>query len=75
MRPRSLLFEMDPSALGPTPRVATPAAAKKENEAKRSISYVMGAVLEFGKVSGFSTSLIGSRRSALRPGTHLSMRC
>ena len=33
------------------------AGATKENEAKRSISYVMDAVLQFGKVSGFADLL------------------
>jgi hypothetical protein len=52
-----LLFEFDPSVSGASLREASPDAAKKENEAKRSIGYVMDAVLQFGKVSGFADLL------------------
>lgn len=53
-----LLFEFAPAAIGESPgEPKVPAPAGKENEAKRSISYVMGAVLEFGKVSGFADLL------------------
>ncbi|MFC7358882.1 ImmA/IrrE family metallo-endopeptidase [Nocardioides astragali] len=52
-----VLFDLEGAEGGQTFGEAVVEPAKKTNEAKRSISYVMGAVLEFGKVSGFADLL------------------
>ena len=52
-----LQFDEASSYQDPDAGRSVAAGATKENEAKRSISYVMDAVLQFGKVSGFADLL------------------
>jgi hypothetical protein len=51
------LFELEGVEGGQSSGEAVLEPAKKTNEAKRSISYVLDAVLEFGKVTGFADLL------------------
>ena len=52
-----LQFDEASSYQDPDAGRSVAAGATKESEAKRSISYVMDAVLQFGKVSGFADLL------------------